>query len=136
VALKTRTHRGAAETMLVIEDDADLCGLICRLLLRLAYGPIFVRDARAARKKVAQREDIALVLADVVWPGAVGRPALAQAREAEGRTSRMLFTSGYADDTATTTGSPTTRPAVLRKPFSQADLATAIHDALTCSRAV
>jgi CheY-like chemotaxis protein len=126
-------HRGAAETILVVEDDPDLRGLVSRILLHLNYRPICVRDARAARQILEQRDDIVLVLADVVLPGGMSGPALAHTLQQEGNSTRFLFMSGYTGDAATAPDSKVAKPTILQKPFSQADLAAAIRKTLTRS---
>jgi PAS domain S-box-containing protein len=128
-------HRGDAETILVVEDDPDLRGLVSRILLHLNYRPICVRDARAARQILEQRDDITLVLADVVLPGGISGPALARALQQEGNSTRFLFMSGYAGGDESAACAEAATPAILQKPFSQADLAAAIQKALARSPA-
>jgi two-component system OmpR family response regulator len=59
------------ERILVVEDDEDLCGLICRLLEIEGYTTEYVHDGREAAKRLSSHPPDAIVL-DVMLPGLSG----------------------------------------------------------------
>src|SRR5262249_6646737 len=73
------THRGdtptayGRETILVVEDDADVRAFVCESLRELNYNIFEAGDGIAALKIVERQKDIDLLLTDVILPGQNGR---------------------------------------------------------------
>jgi DNA-binding response OmpR family regulator len=59
------------ERILVVEDDEDLCGLICGLLEIEGYATEHVHDGREAAKRLSSQPPDAIIL-DVMLPGLTG----------------------------------------------------------------
>ncbi len=74
-------------------------------------------------------ENIHLMLTDVVMPGMNGRE-LAQRVRRQRPNIRVLFMSGYTEETMATHGILQTEMSLLQKPFSQETLATRIRSVL------
>jgi CheY-like chemotaxis protein len=86
-----------AKTILLVEDEESLRGLIAGVLKRQGYRVVAAANGRAALETLrTTRENIDLVLADVVMPE-MGGPALADALAMERPGVPVVFMSGYTD---------------------------------------
>jgi two-component system cell cycle sensor histidine kinase/response regulator CckA len=87
--------KGGTETILVAEDDASMRKLTRIVLERYGYHVIMAEDGEDAVKKFAgNKEEIRLVMLDMIMPKKGGREAYEEIREMAPRT-RTLFLSGY-----------------------------------------
>jgi len=84
----------AAMTILVVDDDASVRKMVCAVLKNAGYGCVEATGAEDALSKV--RDDVALVLSDVVMPEMDG---LNMAKQIRNRFADLpiLFMSGYND---------------------------------------
>ena len=103
--------------------------------IRIAAVPIFddsgefrgyqvhaVGDGRAALAVLSAAPRVDLLLADVVLPGEMSGPALAQAGRRDRTALKVLYMSGYAADAIARHGRLDPGVEVLAKPFSMEDL--------------
>ena len=84
------------ELVLLVEDEDAVRAIVSAVLRRQGYRVVEAPDARVACEIFAQRDDIDLLLTDVVMPGMNG-PALAQRLIGLRPELRVLFISGYSD---------------------------------------
>lgn len=123
--------RGHGETILLIEDDAALRTITKQTLINHGYNVLAAKDARSAKLVVDTSPDIELILSDVVLPGGVTGPEFVDEILAKNPALKVVFMSGYSDDTAIRDRLAKTGTAFLTKPFKSADLMTAIgHELL------
>jgi PAS domain S-box-containing protein len=127
-ALEQPTPVGDGETVLVVEDDADVRLVNVARLESLGYHVKIAVDGPSALDVLSRNPQIQLALVDVVMPGGMDGHALADEIERQNPRVKIVLTSGYSPRMATT-GSKTVRP-FLPKPSSRAQLAQAIHSAL------
>jgi CheY-like chemotaxis protein len=113
----------AGLTVLVVEDEPEVRHLSVRMLQELGAHVIEADDAQQALDLLAQDSTIGLLFTDVVMPDLGGRELAQRAREIRPELS-ILTTSGYTGEK-----SPT-GPLLLTKPFTLAQLAKAIEEAL------
>jgi PAS domain S-box-containing protein len=119
-----------AETLLVVEDDAMVRQLICESLLAYGYDVLQAVDATdALRRAAAHPASIQLLLTDVMMPGMNGRE-LYQRLLALRSDLRVLYMSGYTDDTIVRHGLLEAGVDYLQKPFTVTDLARKVRQAL------
>jgi len=87
-------HARGGEVVLVVEDDADVRRLTVEMLQELGYAALTAENAEQALERIEAHPEIALLITDVVMPGANGR---ALAIEAVKRRPDLpvLFTTGY-----------------------------------------
>jgi PAS domain S-box-containing protein len=91
---------GGQETLLLAEDDPALRRVLRRLLERVGYTVLEVSDGHEAVTRFeAHRDQVALVLLDVIMPGLNGREALDRIRRLEPGVP-ALFLSGHTAEVA------------------------------------
>lgn len=116
--LSTARQHGLA---LLVEDDAAVRRVVRRNLLDLGFTVLEAENGVEAREILDRATGVVLLLSDVVMPGGVDGFTLAREARDIYHVPHVLLMSGYAP-------SPTepTDVTLLRKPFSQAQLAGAL----------
>lgn len=113
------------DAILVVEDDEQVRKTNVQALKDLGYTVEEAADGEQALEQLRRPAAIDLLFTDILMPGISGRE-LATAARAINPNLRILFTTGYErDDPEAPDGE------VLRKPYSFAQLATAVRDALS-----
>jgi PAS domain S-box-containing protein len=121
------------ETVLLVEDEADVRAVIRRLLTTLGYAVIEARGADEAVAQIEARGGVDLVLTDVVMPRRSGR-ALAEELWARWPGLPVIFMSGYTDEAVGHHGLVDAGALVIQKPFTRGDLGRAVRAALDQAR--
>jgi PAS domain S-box-containing protein len=116
------TVTGQAATLLIVEDDPLLREMMKEVLEEAGYR-VLCAEGPAAAIELSRSEGgkIDLVVTDVVMPKMNGfelAKKLAEARD----DLRVLFMSGYSDQSLADRGESIEESALLRKPFSNGDL--------------
>jgi PAS domain S-box-containing protein len=122
--------RGFGETVLVVEDEANIRTLLERLLGGDGYDVLVAADGTSGLE-LARRHagEIALLLTDVVMPHMSG-PELARTLLGERPDLRVVFMSGYTQGILGTQGFESDA-ALLEKPFTRQALLEAVASALS-----
>lgn len=115
------------ERILVVEDDHDVRSITITFLRALGYTVDAAISAEAALELVARRNDIDLVLSDVVLGSGMSGVALAQALELTNPGLPVLLTSGYEHQTLQQLGVPSGHFEFLRKPYRREQLASLLR---------
>jgi len=122
--------RGRGETVLVVEDEEALLKLAVRVLARNGYVVHQALDGSDALRIIEQHEGpIHLLLTDVVMPGLSGKDLARSVREALPNI-KVLYVSGYAGEVIEQHGLVERSERLLQKPFSEADLLSAVGEIL------
>ncbi len=117
------------ETVLVVEDDPDVRSMAISLLQRLGYDILEAGDGTEALAALQVSPRIDLLLSDVVLPGGVNGPDLAEQVTDRYPGIKVLFMSGYPD--ARHRRSPLFENTdLLAKPFGKRDLAQKVRTVL------
>ncbi len=120
----------SGQTILIVEDEATIRGNVRECLQQLGYHVVEAENGEAALQVCEQLQGkIDLVLSDLVMPG-MGGYELAGRLAQRHPAVRMLFMSGYTEDSAARRDILLQGSSFLQKPFSVADLSTAVHQAL------
>ncbi len=129
VATPTEAPRGV-ETLLVVEDEAEVRALVRDALAMIGYKVLEAPDGRAALR-IAEEEagHIHLLVTDVVMPGLNGAQ-VADRLKASHPETRVLYMSGYTDDRISHHGVLTPGTTLLSKPFTPHALARKVREAL------
>jgi PAS domain S-box-containing protein len=125
---------GAAETILVVEDEANVRAVMKRALEGAGYHVLEAgRTSEVIQVLTTHAGRVSLVLADVVMPGA-GGPELARRIKEQAPNIPILFTSGYTDGEIARRGLLEPDAAFLQKPFTPAGLVRAVQERLAAAR--
>jgi PAS domain S-box-containing protein len=133
-ASPTPVAPSGTETVLVVEDEPSLRTLVATMLETKGYEVVVAESAEEA-VDFARQERIDLILTDLVMPRMSGRELAARVR-GERASVRVLFMSGYADEAIVRNGSLEPGAAFLEKPFTAAQLARRVREALDDPEAV
>ncbi|MFI5182026.1 MAG: ATP-binding protein [Thermoanaerobaculia bacterium] len=121
---------GGSETVLIVEDEGALRGLVLRVLRDSGYVVLEAPDGPAALAVADAHEGpIHLVLTDIVLPGMNGR-LLAEALAARRPGIKILFMSGYTDEVISHQGLIDEGIPFIAKPFKPSDVASMIRTIL------
>jgi PAS domain S-box-containing protein len=122
---------GGSETVLVVEDDGDLREIVAESLRDHGYRVLVGATGEEALRLVAQfLGEFDLLLTDVVMPEMSGKD-LAGRLKAMYPAMRVLFMSGYTDDTFDRYELSLDEGAFIEKPFTAERLVREIRAALT-----
>jgi len=120
-----------AETILLVEDQDGLRGLISEILEDAGYRVLSAASGSAALSvSEAFPEPIHLLLTDVIMPGMSGPELVARLGQTRPQT-RVLLISGYTQDVISPRGDASGKFALLRKPFNRAELLQQVREALS-----
>ena len=118
------------ETLLVVDAEAALRDVAGRILSGAGYHVITADNGAHALELAARHEGaIDLLLSDVVMPGMLGNE-LAERLAGARPGTRVLYMSGYAQPVLASQGTLDPGIALLEKPFTAADLLTAVRERL------
>jgi PAS domain S-box-containing protein len=121
------TKRGHGETVLVVEDDANVRLIITEVLEELGYAYLEAPDADTAIKLIETEQRIDLLLTDVGLPITNGRQ-LAEIALARRPDLKVLFVTGYAENAALRGGFLAPGAEMVTKPFAIDVLASKIRE--------
>lgn len=122
--------RRGGETVLVVEDNPQVRGVVAEILQGAGYRVLEAADcAEGVRRFREEKEPVRLLLADLVLPGPGGE---ALYREIAGLDPavRVLFVSGYPEEELRARGVLPQEGPVLRKPLVPAELLRKIETVL------
>ena len=117
----------SGETVLVIEDEASVRGLVVDILDDLGYRSLEAPDGPAGLKILQSGARIDLLVTDVGLPGMNGRQVAEAAREHR-PDLKVLFITGYAESAAMANGFLAPGMEMVTKPFAIDALAARIRD--------
>jgi len=129
VRTPVRTAAGS-ETVLLVEDDEAVRALASGILQQCGYKVLESTSPEDALQICERHEEtIHLLLTDVVMPRISG-PKTAQRMGALRPGMKVLYISGYTDDSAVRAGVVEGDAAFLQKPFTGTSLARAVREVL------
>ena len=129
-AAVTKAAVGGSETILLVEDEEAVRQVTARMLRHGGYEVLTADAGDEALRHVEERHgDIDLLLTDVVLPGISGRE-LAEEVAARHPEIRVLYVSGYTDDSILRRGLIERDLTLVRKPFSADELLSRVRSIL------
>lgn len=118
------------ETVLLVEDESAVRELVAQILGELGYTVLKAANGQEALALAqAHSAPIHLLLTDIVMPEMGGKMLAEQLAEISPET-RVLFTSGYADNAIVHHGALEEGVVFIQKPFSPAGLARKVRQVL------
>jgi PAS domain S-box-containing protein len=121
---------GGKETILVAEDDEGVRATVVEMLQELGYRVLKASDAGAALSIVESGMAIDLLFTDVVMPGPLKSSELAKKAKERMPDIRVLFTSGYTENSIVHGGRLDPGVQLLSKPYSREQLARKVRHVL------
>lgn len=119
------------ETVLLVEDEPVVRALGRHVLFMCGYAVLEAGNGRDAVKAAEDHSGpLHILVTDVVMPGGMGGRQVADAVLARQPGARVLFTSGYTDDSVVRHGVLEDGVHFLQKPFTPAALAQKVRDVL------
>lgn len=126
----TPTAVTVSETLLLVEDEAAVREFSLRILEREGYRVFVAENGDEADRVFAERAaEIDLLLTDVVMPGCGGPELLGRLRLRRANL-KVLYMSGYTEQSSANEMAFRHAPAILQKPFSAADLRRRVRSVL------
>jgi CheY-like chemotaxis protein len=121
---------GGTETILLAEDESMVREMAARSLREVGYDVLEAEDGPSASRLAGEHTGtIHLLLTDVIMPGQSGGALAIEMRKTR-PDLRVLFMSGYPDDTLVQRGVLTAEVPLLGKPFTAGGLLRAVRQVL------
>jgi signal transduction histidine kinase len=123
--------KGGTETLLIVEDEPSLRNLARCVLEKQGYEVLLASNGRDGLRAAREHKGapIALVVTDVIMP-AMGGKVMADELMADHPGLKILFMSGYTDDTIAHHGMLDPGIELLLKPYTPAALARKVRELL------
>jgi PAS domain S-box-containing protein len=115
-AAKAAEHAATGETVLVVEDEPVVRGVILEMLHEEGYRTLEAVDGPSGLRILRAYERVDLLITDVGLPGMNGRQLADQARETRPGL-KILFITGYAESVAISDGFLQPGMEMITKPF-------------------
>jgi len=123
--------RGGAETVLVVEDEAPVRELVCNLLVSQGYRVLQAESGLQAMEIwQSSKQDVDLLLTDLVMPNQMNGRELAEKLWAERPHLKVIFTSGYSVEVVGADFVLQRGINYLQKPYPPKKLALMVRDCL------
>src|SRR6202034_3860485 len=119
----------AGECVLVVEDDADVRTYVVETLVSLGYDVLEAGGAEGALRLIDERQDVHLLLTDVVMPGMNGRK-LAEEAKLRRPKLKILYMTGYSRNAIMHQGRLDVGVDLVQKPVTSEQLARSVRKAL------
>ena len=129
-AADSKALQGGTETVLIIEDNPQVRALTTARLKRLGYRVVEAENGPRALVLLEGNVHADLIFSDVVMPGGMTGFDVARVVWQQTPGQRILLTSGFAEDATPSNDEVFAARQILRKPYSLAELARAIREAL------
>jgi len=118
------------ETILVVEDEPSLRNIVSAILKGLGYSVLVGESGEDALRASSEHNGpIHLLVTDVVMPGIGGRELADRLTQARPEL-RVIYMSGYTDDSVIARGVFANDIVLLQKPIASADLAQRVRAVL------
>jgi CheY-like chemotaxis protein len=118
------------ESILVVEDEGGIRALVRKILRRQGYQVIEASNGEEALRLLAEEgTKVDLLLTDVMMPGMNG-VELSQKALAQDGSLKVLFVSGYTDESVLEAGQFPAGTAFLQKPFTLGSLLGKVREVL------
>jgi PAS domain S-box-containing protein len=127
---RRKTITGGTESILVVEDDGAVREYVTAQLQWLGYHVFEASAGAEAMEVLNQTAGIDLLFTDVMMPGGMGGRELADAARQLRPSLKVLFTSGYTENSIVHQGRLDPGVRLLNKPYRREQLAAKIREVL------
>ncbi len=129
-AVPSNGNSGRGQRILLVEDEPKVRKLGRRILTRLGYEVLEAGDGAGALAILAKHGDVDLLFTDIVLPGGMNGVELARRARRLGPDLRVLYTSGFAQQSLLEQGMTLEKARLVDKPFRKEQLAEAVQAVL------
>jgi DNA-binding response OmpR family regulator len=127
---------GGRETVLLVEDEAEVRRMAARSLRAEGYTVLEAADGQEALRMISDRSsEVALVLTDLAMPRLGGLDLSAELARIAPRVP-VLFMTGYTSSEAMRRGALRRGYPLIEKPFTPEELATRVRTAVDLAAGV
>jgi PAS domain S-box-containing protein len=126
IAARAAQHAATGETVLVVEDEPVVRGVILEMLGEQGYRTLEAVDGPAGLRLLRSDARVDLLVTDVGLPGMNGRQLADQAREMRPGL-KVLFITGYAESVAIADGFLQPGMEMITKPFDLGNLSRRVR---------
>jgi signal transduction histidine kinase len=127
IEVRAAPNEKLKESILVVEDDADVRAFASQALAELGYRVLVAADAAAAVRVLEREARIDLLFTDVGLPNGVNGRQLAEEARRRWPSLKVIFTTGYARNAIVHQGRLDAGVELVAKPFTQSDLARRVR---------
>ncbi len=121
-------HAEPGETILIVDDEPIVRMLVAEVLIDLGYQVVEAADGAAGLEKLGSDARIDLLITDIGLPGGMNGRQVADAARTLRPDLRVLFITGYAENSVIGDGQLDPGMQVLTKPFLLETLVSRIRD--------
>jgi CheY-like chemotaxis protein len=121
---------GSRETILVLEDDAEVRAYTVEALREIGYRVVEAADGPSALRLLERQPRVDLLFSDVILPGGLTGAQVAARARSMVPSLRVLFTTGYSRNAIVHHGRLDSGVELITKPFNQSELARKLRDVL------
>ncbi len=121
------SNQGHGEMVLVVEDDTQVRKFAVNALRGLGYKPLSAGDGVTALQILKTEPNITVLFTDIVMPGGLNGIELVTEARRHDPSLRVLFTSGYTEQSLSGDGSLQEGMDILPKPYRKNDLGKKLH---------
>ena len=125
-SIEADEHAATGETVLVVEDEPVVRGVIVEMLQDQGYRTLEATDGPSGLRILRTEKRIDLLITDVGLPGMNGRQLADQARESRADL-KILFITGYAESVAIADGFLQPGMEMITKPFDLDNLSRRVR---------
>jgi PAS domain S-box-containing protein len=122
--------RSKGETILIVEDDIDVRKTALKQLKALGYEVVEAANGAAALELIVKGLRPALIFTDIMMPGGMSGVDLSREALKHDPGLKIIFVSGYAEPSAFGEVEDVKAIPILRKPYTEMELALKIREAL------
>ncbi len=119
------------ETILVVEDEPSIRELVCEVLAGTGYTVLQAGDGEAGLRVLQSTATIDLLISDVGLPGTMNGRQMADVARTSRPHLKILFMTGYAENSVVGNGHMEPGMHVLTKPFALEALGRKIREVLS-----
>jgi len=126
-AKSAEANLGGRETILIVEDEANVRQVAVRMLESLGYKVHQAEDGAAALALLRNLGEIDLLFTDLIMPNGVSGQELARQAREQRPGLNILYASGYSETFITRHGNFEPTAPLIGKPYRKRQLATAVR---------
>lgn len=124
------THTGRGQTVLVVDDEASIRGLVSEVLDQSGYVTVEACDGASGLRILESNLPVDLLITDVGMPGGMSGPQMVALARKVRPQLKVLFITGYAEQALTADGPLGEGMYSMSKPFSLQSLNERIRELL------